>query len=120
VALEHGLTICVEDENHQDIATYVQGELERGFSDKGKAQELAEKIVGKASGIFQWVVLVVPTVLKLHREGRNMKAIQKRLQAIPTELNSLYQEILKSVDDEDRLQSLQLIPRLKDVNLTEF
>jgi hypothetical protein len=65
--------------------------------------------VGNVLSVFQWVVLVVPTVLKLHRKGRNTKAIQKRLQEIPTALNSLYQEILKSIDDEDRLQSLQLM-----------
>ncbi|KAF7511627.1 hypothetical protein GJ744_003790 [Endocarpon pusillum] len=36
VALAHGLTISVENENHRDIATYVQGELKRGISDKSK------------------------------------------------------------------------------------
>jgi len=109
VALEDGLTICVEDENALDIATYVHGELERGSLDKNKAQELKEKIINKASSVFQWVVLVVSTVLTLLGKGKSMKAIQERLQEIPAELDSLYQEILKSIDNEDRSQSLQLM-----------
>lgn len=51
VALAHGLTISVENENNRDIATYVQGELKGGISDKSKVQELEVKIVDKASGV---------------------------------------------------------------------
>ncbi len=106
---EHGLTIGVEDSDSTDIETYVQGELERETLDKSKVQELTQKIIEKASGIFQWVVLVIPTVLKLHREGYIMKAVQKRLQKIAKELHTLYQDILEGIDDEDQAQSLQLM-----------
>ncbi|KAH0538071.1 hypothetical protein FGG08_005333 [Glutinoglossum americanum] len=107
LTLEHGLIICVEDENHLDIATYVKGELERGFSDKDKARELKEKIVDKASGVFQWAVLVIPKVLELHWEGKSMTAIQTTIQEIPPELSELYQDILERL--KDRSQSLQLM-----------
>ena len=85
LALEHGLTVYVEDENRQDIVTYVRGELERGFSDKSEAREIETTIVGKAKGVFQWVVLVVSSVLELHWEGESMKAIRKKIQKTPTQ-----------------------------------
>jgi ankyrin repeat protein len=109
LALEHNLAICVEDENYQDIRIYVHDQLERGIPDESEARELGTKITDKASGVFQWVCLVVPMVLKLHQAGINMKAIQTRLQHIPSELSSLYEEILENIASEDRPQSLQLM-----------
>jgi hypothetical protein len=53
LALENGLTVCVEDENRQDIVIYVRDELELGFSDKSEAQEIETTIVGRAKGVFQ-------------------------------------------------------------------
>ncbi|KAJ9660151.1 hypothetical protein H2201_007058 [Coniosporium apollinis] len=109
LALERGLTICMEDENHLDIVTYVEGRLHRGFSDLGKAIDLTEKIVEKASGVFQWVVLVVSIVLQLHLRGTPMKAILKKLEEIPPELENLYRDLLGGIEDEDRTQTLLLM-----------
>jgi len=107
VALEHGLTVCVEDGNRDDIVTYVRGRFESGFSEESEARELETTIVNKAKGVFQWVVLVVSSVLELHWEGESMKAIRKKIQEIPTELASLYQDILARI--KDRSRSLQLM-----------
>lgn len=109
LALERGLTICMEDENHLDIVTYVEGRLHGGFSDLGKAIDLTEKIVERASGVFQWVVLVVSIVLQLHLRGTPMKAILKKLEEIPPELENLYRDLLGGIEDEDRTQTLLLM-----------
>lgn len=89
--------------------TYVRDELKGGLSDKSKARELGEKIVDRASGVFQWVVLVVSTILELDRNGESVKAIRKKLQNIPTKLENLYQEILRRIEDKDLSQSIQLM-----------
>jgi energy-coupling factor transporter ATP-binding protein EcfA2 len=107
--LDHGLTICVEEENGPDITTYVQLQLKHGFQDKFKAREVEKMIVGRASGVFQWAVLVVTTALRLYEQGKNIKTIQKKLQEIPAELEILYREILGKIKEENRSQSLQLI-----------
>jgi ankyrin repeat protein len=107
VALEHGLTVCVEDGNHDDIVTYVRGKFESGFSEESEARELETTIVNKAKGVFQWVVLVVPSVLDLHWDGKSIKAIRHEIQKIPAALDSLYQDILERI--KDRTQSLQLM-----------
>ena len=106
VALEHGLTVCVEDGNHDDIVTYVRGKFESGFSES-EAQELETTIVNKAKGVFQWVVLVVPSVLDLHWDGKSMKAIRQEIRKIPAVLDNLYQDILERIKDQS--QSLQLM-----------
>ena len=106
VTLEHGLTVCVEDGNHDDIVTYVRGKFESGFSES-EAQELETTIVNKAKGVFQWVVLVVPSILDLHWDGKSMKAIRQEIQKIPAVLDNLYQDILERI--KDRSQSLQLM-----------
>lgn len=54
--MQRGFTTCVEDENRQDIVTYVRDKFEDGFLDEGneKAHELGKKIfVQMASGAFQ-------------------------------------------------------------------
>lgn len=109
VALNCGLTICVEDENDQDIRTYVRAQLKRGISESSKAQELEIEIAEKALGVFQWVFLVVPVVLRLHREGRNMNLIRKKLQQIPPELSSLYEKLLEDISSDDQPRSLLLM-----------
>lgn len=66
-------------------------------------------IVDNASGVFQWVVLVVAPVVKLKERGTPKKAIQARLQVIPKELDSLYERILREIDKDDLALSLQLM-----------
>src|SRR5271155_4172669 len=107
LALEHGLIVCVEDGNHDDIVTYVRGKFENGFSEESEARELETTIVNKAKGVFQWVVLVVPSVLDLHWDGKSMKAIRQEIRKIPAALDSLYRDILERI--RDRSQSLQLM-----------
>jgi ankyrin repeat protein len=106
-SVEGSVTICVEQENYKDIVKVVENAL-REFPLE-QAQELTETIVNRASGVFQWVVLVVPKLLKLYRQGKNMKTITAELLQIPRELEQFYQDILESVNEKDLPQSLQLM-----------
>lgn len=56
-SVEGSLIICVEEENYMDIVKVVENALEEFPPEQ--AQDLAVTIVNRASGIFQWVVLVV-------------------------------------------------------------
>ncbi|KAH0538139.1 hypothetical protein FGG08_005247 [Glutinoglossum americanum] len=108
VSLDNGLEICIERENRQDIRRYIWDEL-KDVIHGNELKVLQDKILHRSSGIFQWVALIVPTALRLHRQGRNAKAIEKSIQEVPKGLDSLYREILKSIDGEDLPQSLQLM-----------
>ena len=109
MALESGLEICVEDENHDDIETYIQDELRLAIRDQTKISILQQLIEARASGSFQWVILVISRVCELHRKGKPLKFIQTHIQKIPPELNSLYRELLQSIEEESVSQSLHLM-----------
>lgn len=109
ISFDDGLTICVEWENHDDIITYVRGELVEGDIAKQEAQRVEEEIVKSASGVFQWVVLVVPRVLKSFRDGRSIDEILAQLRRTPKQLENLYQEIFRNMTPDYRSESLQLM-----------
>ena len=122
--LKNGLQIIVEAGNQGDIETYIRSKLESGIQDRTKSKILQEDILERSSGVFQWVVLVVHQVLALYQKGQSLRFIQKRLIAIPTELNDLYQELLQSIDDIEKPQTLQLLQwicfALRPLSLTEL
>ena len=109
VALENGLEVCVEDENHDDIETYIQNTIENAVQDKKTAEVIREEIVQRSLGNFQWTVLVLPGVVNLYRNGSSLKTIKRRVQTIPSELRELYQELLEAIPDEELPYSLRLM-----------
>jgi ankyrin repeat protein len=109
LALDEGLTIRMEDENYSDIENYVHHELQREFSDDHRIDNFTEVIVDEAAGVFQWVIIVIRTVSQLHRNGRSDASILQKLQEIPTDLHELYDQVLASIDPEDRLLAARLM-----------
>ncbi len=108
MTLDSGFEICVEDENREDIETYIQDKLQ-SIRDPVKISILQEQITARASGSFQWVTLVVPRVCQLHRKAKPLQIIQSDIQKIPAELNSLYRELLQSIEEESVSQSLHIM-----------
>ena len=108
VVPKDALKISVEEENNQDIATYVHQNLKDHFSDADKAQ-LEREIVGKASSIFQWVILVIPIIIESQQDGANVRKIRQEIEKIPGELSDLYERILSSVKDQKQKRAVQLM-----------
>jgi len=109
VALGNGLEVCIEDENHDDIELYIQNTIENAVEDKETAEVIRDEVVRRSFGNFQWTVLVLSEVVDLCRNGYPLKTIKRRIQAIPSELEELYQELLKGILDEDLPHSLRLM-----------
>jgi hypothetical protein len=124
MALEYGRSVCVERENDQGIRTYVGAPLGCGISESSKAKELHEETVKKALGVFQWVLFVVPEVIKLHKEARNVKGNRNSIQQTPSELSNLCRSILEDIPNDERPQSLLLMQwiffALRPLSLTEL
>ncbi|KAM0804483.1 hypothetical protein BDR22DRAFT_794157, partial [Usnea florida] len=108
VALEGGNEVCVEQANEQDIETYINDKINAYVQRVDIAQVIRNEMVSRSKGNFQWVVLVLPRVLKLHKSRKSLLAIQTMIRNIPAELNELYTNLLKFVDDYERAQSLRL------------
>jgi ankyrin repeat protein len=102
--------ICVEDENQWDILTYIQARLAIAFKEQRNTVEILEKeMKEKASGIFQWVNLVVSEMVTLHTEGESMEEIENVMQNIPTALDELYRNILSTIKERYRPRTLLLM-----------
>ena len=109
VALEGGKEVCVEQENEQDIENYINDKISTHVQRVGIAQVIQNGMVSRSQGNFQWVVLVLPRVLKMHKSRKSLLAIQIMIRNIPAELNELYTNLLKFVDEYERVQSLRLL-----------
>ena len=99
------LVICVNDQNAEDIITYV----DRKLLDCSLDEHFSEYIVERSNGIFQWVVLAVQLLLQLDREGHDAQSIKTRLGALPQELSQIYGEIIDRVPHNDREELLRMM-----------
>ena len=108
INIRNGVSLIVENQqgHDQDIIKYVRNKLSGDNSPRHET--LMSDICQKASGVFLWVVLVVPMLNALYDKGQEA-AMQKRLQEIPRELNGLFAEILgRNVDDGTKNKSVLL------------
>ncbi|KAM5342908.1 hypothetical protein ACJ41O_013874 [Fusarium nematophilum] len=92
LALDVGLTILLESENGQDIATFVEAHFINHLdADVGKI------IIQRAQGVFMWARLVLKQVLLLVHDGEPTTKIMAEIERIPQDLNGLYIELIKAV-----------------------
>jgi ankyrin repeat domain-containing protein 50 len=115
VRTHEGIQICVEDENFDDISAYTLSELRRQIHPRDEdlgsnpLNELQELISSKASGVFLWVYLVIPTVAKQYNEGRSLGEILEGLKRAPSDLKTIFEHILGLIDPAFRRQTLHLM-----------
>lgn len=64
--------------------------------------ELTESIVQKADGVFIWVILVIRSLLSGLGNYCSISQLRKRLDAVPTELNSMFQYMLEEIDRSEK------------------
>ena len=109
-----GLEICVDDENHKDIAAYIFAELRRQLDQETTHQSilgiLQADLSKKASGVFLWAYLMVPFVAKQCNDGEHLDSIRQRLDQVPSDLSQIYKHVLTNVVDvEKRSRTLHLM-----------
>jgi hypothetical protein len=112
ISCDGGSIICVEDENFNDIQTYIRAKFcdELPNLKQEEANSLEDKILSKACGAFQWVVLVLERAITDYRRRKPMSMILSLIDMLPQELHRLYETILEELNNDkaDRGQSLQL------------
>lgn len=93
ITIDKGLSLIIErqEEHSQDITSYLDSELHIGQGDLAK--KIRSDLQEKASGIFMWVVLVVG-ILNLEYDHGHIHSLPKKLQKLPSGLNTLFQSIL--------------------------
>lgn len=93
----------VLDDRHghqDDISRYVESKLI--LHNLEHKMEIASEIRRRSSGVFLWVVLVVAILNKLDAQG-NVYQLRSRLEAIPTNLRELFDDILNRDEPNENL-----------------
>ncbi|EGU82782.1 hypothetical protein FOXB_06703 [Fusarium oxysporum f. sp. conglutinans Fo5176] len=106
LVLDGVLEVCVEEENRNDISTFVQDKLS---SFRGRTSStIPELITNRANGVFLWAWLVVKRVLDLERKGAGLKKIEAVILSVPQELDALYRDLIRNMGS-DSLKLIQWI-----------
>lgn len=101
--------IRLEEENKDDISTYVKTQLSAWSNDENLAT-IRMDITDRASGVFIWARLIVPRVLRLERRGENWKKIKGEIENTPQALDDLYRSLARKMAAEpDTFKLIQWI-----------
>lgn len=95
------LVLEKQERHENDISKYIAAKLRMGNSIH--QSEVESKLLGMSSGIFLWVVLVIPILNREYSKGK-ISALRKRLDEIPPGLDALFHSILAR--DNDDMQEL--------------
>jgi hypothetical protein len=104
IFIKWGIRLTLEHQlgHAEDLATYVTSRLL--IKEPELIEELQPQLLGKAEGVFMWVVLVVEILNKEYRRGG--MALRMRLADIPSDLTELFKDILRR--DNESMEALQL------------
>jgi len=118
------LEICAEHENHKDIRTYIQEELQSVDLNPEERKSLQNSIETRSEWVFQWVVLVLRRIIGMCGDGKTLRQCLEALQELPQDLDDLYETIIQSLKRRDQGQSLKLLQwlcfALRPLSITEF
>jgi len=103
------LEICAEHENHKDIRTYIQEELQSVDLNPEERKSLQNSIETRSEWVFQWVVLVLRRIVGMCSDGKTLCQCLEALLRTPQDLNDLYETIIQSLNGRDPGQSLKLL-----------
>ncbi|EMT73423.1 Protein SERAC1 [Fusarium odoratissimum] len=98
IAVTGCLELVLDIYNQTDILNYIKQRLNARISahEGHWRKELTEKIHTLSSGVFLWVVLVVDEALENYDMGISLLGIIRRVEAMPVELEKLYEKMLTS------------------------
>lgn len=106
-AFGHRPNLQLENLTRNDIYHYVKNHFEENEfyqrlkkNEPQNAKRLVNNVVKKACGVFLWVKLVVNSLLKGLVNGDEMSHLQARLNELPSDLEDLFEDILKRLEPE--------------------
>lgn len=103
----HIPTIVVENKNRDDIRQVTEEKL-RDIDSEEERQRIVDAILSKDDGVFQWAVLVTDRAIKKYFKGFSVRGIEREIETLPAELDSLYAGLLDEID-ADEIEKAQTI-----------
>lgn len=99
-------TVSVEINNHQDIQLVVERRLSM-LEPFAECQQLQEKILSKAQGGFQWVILITQEV-KERFTSEKLETLLEMVSVAPGTLDELYAGITNHASESKKQQMIRL------------
>jgi hypothetical protein len=119
-------SLLLEHLTRHDISTYVtacfctnEHYIRLQCDEPTQALMLLEGIVGKASGVFLWVRLVVESLLGGLSNADRMSDLQARLNALPSDLEALFDNLLNRLEPQYFTQACEFFCLLRTYRQTE-
>ena len=119
-AFDHSPSLLLEDLTYHDMVQYITQKLHsnKGFKNLRNeepeyASDLADRIAQKASGVFLWVTLVISSLLAGLTNGDRITDLQERLDALPPDLEDLFEKIFDSIEPLYKKQASQLFQLIR-------
>ncbi|KAF2730953.1 hypothetical protein EJ04DRAFT_579444 [Polyplosphaeria fusca] len=119
-AFKNRPNLLLERLTRADISTYVRkhfGQNEHYLRlhqhEPAAATAILQAIVGKASGVFLWVYLVVQSLLEGLSNSDRVSHLQARLDALPSDLEALFDKLLYRLEPEYFKQACQTFRLLR-------
>ncbi|KAG4428862.1 hypothetical protein IFR05_015654 [Cadophora sp. M221] len=98
-----------------DISTYAKGKLvddpmvaELRLEQDWDPSQLVSRIVERANGVFQWVVLVVRSLLSGIDKFDDFEKLMDRLNDIPQDLMKVFAYMLRQIEPQYRVEGLKI------------
>lgn len=86
----------LQDLTKQDLEAYVRQKLPE-ISCAIARERITQTIVNRSDGIFLWVVLVVKALRQAFEDGHQLYAFEAELNSLPSELEALFENLLKTI-----------------------
>ena len=104
-AFHHSAKLRLQDLTKEDIERFVMDKFQEVSRLKSmtrdhetKMNDLKDRIVEKADGVFLWVSLAVKDQIRGLRNGDGPEMLQKRLALLPSEIEGVYSRMLHQID----------------------
>ncbi|KAE8386907.1 hypothetical protein BDV23DRAFT_133060 [Aspergillus alliaceus] len=97
--------IRLEDESQDDIKIFIDEKLRLPDETQAATEELRHLLLRKADGLFLWIALVIPQIHDMSSQGLNLRVIQSEILKCPRELESLYEDLIKKIKDDELLEA---------------
>jgi hypothetical protein len=101
----HGPSLQLQSLTYRDIEKYVIDKFNANEpfrrlakGDFQTAIKLQREIIAKAEGVFIWVYIVVRDILKSVRNRDSIPELWKRVQALPRDIEPLYDHIMSQIE----------------------
>ena len=99
--LGQGPKLNLEENNAQDISTYVMAKTKCLMSDANRSiyTDFVQNIVDRADGVFLWVVIVTKELLDGWESSDTIAELDQRLTQIPKELDRFFGRMLEKIPE---------------------